>query len=98
MMAEKPANDPVACEKVIAELLKNGGIRRRPEPNRVDIDDAAWLVLDAEVKKAMLATLGCAAFGGKAPRQYTHGEYTVAYGARSGKKLAQMSEYGMKFE
>lgn len=85
------------CKDAINKAIAEKAIRRWPQPNRIDVDDIVWRLTDAEDKKAMLALVGCASFK-KQSGNFTFDEYVVAYGARSGKRLAMLSSVGFSFE
>ena len=42
--------------------------------------------------------VGCSAFAGKTFEQFTMDQYVVAYGYRSGKRLAMLSQAGLAHE
>lgn len=86
------------CNDTIALSIKKGLIKRRPDNNRVDVDDVAWELSDANDKKALIGILGCAAFGRKLRDFESLEQYVVVYGARSGKRLAMGSEFGVSFD
>jgi hypothetical protein len=86
------------CNDALALSVKRGLIKRRPDTNRVDVDDIAWERSDANDKKALIGMLGCAAFGRKLRDFETLDQFVVVYGSRSGKRLAMGSELGINFE
>lgn len=56
-----------------------------------------WAQMDASDKTALLALLACDAYGKRGP-DLNILEFTVAYGWRSGKRLAMLTSVGITFE
>ena len=89
------------CKAQIEAGMKSGFITAWPSPNRVDVEDGLWRRSAAEDKRALLALLGCATFARSAAdigAEKDLDEYVVAYGHRSGKRLAMLSVSGYRFE
>lgn len=82
------------CEKLISQAEKAGMIRARSDFNRIDVEDRLWRTLPAESKRGLLLAVGCVAY--RHPFKIT--EYSVAYGYRSGRRLAMATSVGVKFE
>lgn len=85
------------CADAITKAQQTGVVRMRPSPNRVNVDEMIWSRMDAGDKSGLLALLACDVFG-KRQADLEFGEHTVAYGSRSGKRLALFSGSGVTFE
>lgn len=85
------------CAQAIGQATKGGVVRQRPAPNRVNVEDAVWQLMAADDKRALLSLVACDAFG-KREADLGVSEYVVAYGYRSGKRLAMLTEYGIDYE
>lgn len=86
-----------SCAKMIEVQSGPKRIVRSWSGNRLNVEDARWLLLPAETKRALLAAAACAHFGRPAT-DLADMEFTVAYGFRSGKRLAMLSRIGMSFD
>jgi hypothetical protein len=98
--APAPLLDPAQqakCEKALDAATKAGIIRARPSPTRIDVEDWKWAGLPADLKKRTLAAVSCAALGRWAPAKLSEGP-VVAYGYRSGQRMAMLTEVGFSFE
>lgn len=82
------------CGKIISQGKKAGLIRSQPDSNRINVDDRLWADFPADAKRGILLSLGCSAFG----RPMQSSDYVVAYGYRSGKRLAMATSVGVNFE
>jgi hypothetical protein len=82
------------CEKLITRAEKQGLVRSRPSNTRINVEDAAWRAFPADSKRGVMLALACSAFGH--PMQTS--EYVVAYGYRSGKRVAMATSVGVTFE
>lgn len=91
------AKTRASCSEVLVKGQKTGVIRERPSRNRVNVDEVIWAQMAASDKTALLSLVACDAFG-KRQSDLEFGEHTVAYGWRSGKRLAMLSSAGMSFE
>lgn len=85
--------DPKPCDELIRRSEREGLIRERPEPNRINVDDLAWAEFPAGAKKGLALAVRCSATRG-APQQT---DYAVVYGYRSGKVLAMATSVGVTF-
>lgn len=91
------ASTRAGCAKAIEDGTKQGIVRKRPSADRVDVEDATWRLMAADDKRALLALVACDAFGKRAG-DLDLSEHVVAYGYRSGKRLAIMTSVGVQFE
>jgi hypothetical protein len=96
--AVRPANDPAKCQKVVDLAWKNGIIREQPDAQRINVDDYIWADTAASEKRTLLQIVACTAYGGRTPAQLSAGDYVVAYGYRSGKRLGMASKAGVTLE
>jgi hypothetical protein len=98
--AAKPLDDKTIalCRRIIDTAKREGIVRDNPAPNRVNVEDLTWAMMPADDKRALLGAVGCLAFGKRQNDWGTLSEYTVAYGHRSGKRLAMASSDGYEFE
>lgn len=99
---EKPvvrlsAKQRQGCAAAIVQAARSGLVRERPAANRVNVDDGKWRLLPASEKAALLALVACDAFG-LAPGELAFSQHTVAYGWRSGKRVAMLTQVGTAFE
>lgn len=86
-----------SCAQAIDQATKDGIVRQRPAPNRVNVEDAVWQLMAADDKRALLSLVACDAFG-KREGDLDLSEYVVAYGFRSGKRLAMLTEFGVAYD
>jgi hypothetical protein len=89
------------CRRIIDEATKMGVVRDKPSPNRINVEDARWAMLPADDKRSLLAAVGCAAFKLRQAdwENVSNADgYTVAYGYRSGKRVAMATATGYNFE
>lgn len=90
-----PAGTAAACAAQLERAADQGLLARRG--NRIDVDDAEWAATDAAARRSTLALLACAEFG-VAASDLGFDQYVVAYGRRSGERLAMLSAAGVDFE
>lgn len=82
------------CNDLVRQAEKAGLIRNRPTSDRIDVEDALWRSLPADSKRGIMLGLACAHYG----RPLNGLDYVVAYGYRSGKRVAMASSVGVDFE
>lgn len=82
------------CDTLINEAKTNRIIRSQPSIERINVDDVTWAALPADAKAGLMKALGCSAFG--APLNSL--DHVVAYGYRSGKRVAMLTSVGVSFE
>lgn len=99
-VAAAPArvNDPAKCEQVIDGAVRSGLVRTRPSAVRIDVEDAIWASAPAREKRVLMEVLACSAFDGIALSSIPAGDNVVAYGTRSGKRVAMATSAGVRFE
>lgn len=85
------------CTDALTKAQANGIVKQRPTPNRINVDEVIWSRMTASDKTALLALVACDAYG-KRQADLALMEYTVAYGWRSGKRVAQLGSAGTTFE
>lgn len=86
------------CKLEIGKATLRGIVQSRPKPNRVNVDEFRWRALPATDKEALLALVACDSFGKKPGDLDAVSDYIVAYGHRSGQRLAMLSSIGVTFE
>lgn len=86
--------DPKPCNDLIEQAQREGLVRERPAPNRINVDDRRWADFPASSKRGLAMAVRCSAYGG-APAEL---DYGVVYGYRSGKRLAMATSVGVDFE
>jgi hypothetical protein len=86
--------DPKPCNDLIEQAQREGLIKERPSPERINVDDRLWAEFPAGSKRGLALAVRCSATRG-APRQL---DYGVVYGYRSGKRLAMATSVGVEFE
>jgi hypothetical protein len=87
--------DQVAdCRRSLDRATRAGLIRTRPANNRANVEDLAWAILPADEKHGILAALACDAYEG---RPLETMDYVVAYGYRSGRRVAMLTSVGATF-
>lgn len=79
------------CEEMIAEGQKLGVIRRRPHPDRIDVERSLWMAMDRQAQRGLMLALRCAAHGNDGDG------IAVAHDLRNGMRLAQASAAGVTF-
>jgi hypothetical protein len=90
------SNPPYSKERIAqcAEVLKSGEriglIKERPTSVRINVEDRIWSETSAGSKRGFLLALGCAAYG-----RPLGDDHVVAYGFRSGKRLALATGHGV---
>lgn len=89
------AVDPKPCNELLERAEDAGLMRRRPSANRIDVEDLQWAAFPAESKRGLLLALRCSSLNGQPGGA---GDYAVAYGYRSGKRLAMATSVGVSFE
>ncbi len=87
----------VGCAKAVAGAQASGIVLARPADNRVNVDDRVWAAMTADDKTALLALVACETFG-RRPGDLTIDQHVVAYGHRSGERLAMLTSVGTNFE
>lgn len=85
--------DPKPCNDLIEQAEKQGLVRERPSPDRINVEDRLWRQFPASAKRGLAMAVRCSASGG-VPRQL---DYGVVYGYRSGKRLAMATSVGVEF-
>lgn len=83
------------CRDLIALAERNGIIKARPSPNRINVEDTAWAMLDAETKDRTMQAVSCDLWQSAMPPEWEH---VVAYGHRSGKRIQMLTSVGMSRE
>lgn len=86
------------CKLEIGKATLRGIVKSRPAPNRVNVEEFRWRALPATDKEALLALVACDSYGKKPGELTPLSDYIVAYGHRSGKRLAMLTSIGMSFE
>ena len=86
------------CTDEIGRKMLSGLVRGRPSPNRVDVDEVRWARIPAGEKEALLTLLACSAYGRSVADLDVSEPPLVAYGFRSGKRLAMMTVVGVTFD
>ena len=86
--------DPKLCDDLIAEAQREGLVKERPAPNRINVEDRLWADFPAGSKRGLALAVRNSASRG-APGEFDHG---VVYGYRSGKRLAMATSVGVNFE
>jgi hypothetical protein len=93
----KLSDEAVAkCRELLALGEANGIIRARPKPTRIDVEDALWAQLPADVKDRTLQAVSCDVWQTAMPP--SAGDPVVAYGYRSGKRVQMLTGVGMARE
>lgn len=90
-VAKLPPSAVTQCRDLLAIAEKAGLIRDRPKPTRIDVEDALWAQLPAKTKDQTLQALACDVWQTAMPQG---GDYVVAYGYRSGKRLEMLTSTG----
>jgi hypothetical protein len=80
------------CAAAIEQAARIGLVRERPAPNRINVDEVLWAQLPASTKDQTMQFVACARWRKAMPPP---GEYVVAYGWRSGRRLWMLTEAGM---
>lgn len=82
------------CAGVISRGISIGLIRARPAANRIDVEDAVWAAMAADVKRIVAIAVLCdmQATGAGVER------FSVVYGYRSGRRLALADQNGATLE
>lgn len=91
-VAKLPPEKVTQCRELIATGERIGLIKARPERNRINVDDAMWAQLPADVKDQTLAAVSCDVWQTALPSAF---DYVVAYGYRSGKRVQMLTSEGM---
>ena len=84
------------CGNLLTSAKRNGLIRERPSPNRINVDERLWSELPASVKDTTLQAVSCELWRSSVPP--TVGNYVVAYGWRTGKRVQMLTSVGMSRE
>jgi hypothetical protein len=79
---------------LIEQATKEGLVRERPSPERVNVEDRLWAAFPATAKRGLAMAVRCSATRG-APQQL---DYGVVYGYRSGKRLAMSTSAGVELD
>lgn len=82
------------CQRVLDLAKESRVIRAEPSADRIDVDEVKWAAIAAETKRGILLGLACVNYG--RPMQNVEG--VVAYGYRSGRRLATATQVGVNFE
>jgi hypothetical protein len=90
------AMDPAECHRQLADGTRHGLIRRRRSANRIDVEDGAWAALPADAKRGIMLWLLCDFAQGRNAQGLQ--DYVVAYGYRSGHRVAMASDAGVTLE
>lgn len=91
------AAERAECNAALAKAEAAQLIRQRPTATRINVDDGQWAQLPADLKEKILAAVSCAALGRWQPLDISEGP-VVAYGWRSGKRVAMLTSVGVVFE
>lgn len=83
------------CSALLEKGKEAGLIKARPSANRINVEDALWRSMPADSKNGMLAALACDAFNATTLSTEQH---VVAYGHRSGRRLAMLTSVGVNHE
>ncbi len=81
------------CGSYLSLATRNGLIRSRPSPNRINVDERLWAELPASAKDTTMQAVSCELWRSSMPP--TVGDYVVAYGWRTGKRLQMLTSVGM---
>jgi hypothetical protein len=97
-----PETTVATCRKTIDAATSAGLIKSQPSPERINVEDRLWAALPVDERRALLGFVGCTAFKRRIehwaePDDILSG-FVVAYGHRSGKRLAMASANGYDFE
>jgi hypothetical protein len=84
------------CGSYLSLATRNGLIRGRPSPNRINVDERLWAELPASAKDTTMQAVSCELWRSSMPP--TVGNYVVAYGWRTGKRLQMLTSVGMSRE
>jgi hypothetical protein len=85
------SGDRKACEALVKKAGEERLVRRRPSPNRIDVDERMWAELPPQSKSILVLAVRCAAQRGS-PGEFPYG---VVYGFRSGRRLALANSAGV---
>jgi hypothetical protein len=83
-----------SCVRLIEQAQEHGLIKARPDERRINVDDQLWREFPATSKTGLLQAVACEAFD----RPLRQTEYVVAYGHRSGERVAMLTSAGMSFK
>ena len=92
---EHTASEREQCRAFVAQAGKAGLVIRRPTDKRVDVNELQWRAADANVKRVLVQAIACDLWGKDTPPE---AEYVVVYGARSGRRMAILTEAGLAFD
>jgi hypothetical protein len=67
-----------------------------PRGNRIEVEDRVWTNSAASEKRAVMALFFCSYLQGRVPSEFS--DYVVAYGYRSGHRVAMASSAGVTLE
>lgn len=85
------------CRDTVRQLERAGLIKGRPRAGRIDVDDRLWAEMPAQMKSRALQAVSCDVQGRFIPAGFDD-EAIAAYGWRSGKRLALLTQVGVSFE
>ncbi|MEA3042994.1 MAG: hypothetical protein QOH47_832 [Sphingomonadales bacterium] len=93
--APEAARDPGPCDAAVSRARADGLIRRE-RGNRIEVEDTSWSMASADGKRGLMLLFLCSHLRGRAPSGLN--DYVVAYGYRSGRRVAMASDLGVTFE
>ena len=81
------------CRDYLAVAQRAGVVAARPDPQRLDVDEARWAAITAREKDLMLQAVACDVWGTAMPP----GELDVVsvHGLHTGKQIQALTAYGM---
>ena len=83
------------CRDYLDLARREGLIRGRPSPDRLDVDERIWTQLSYREKDITLQAVSCDLWGTDMPGE---GNHVAAYGWHSGKRLQMLTALGMARE
>jgi phage FluMu protein Com len=87
--------DPKPCDDLLAKAERSGLIKERPSPERINVEDGRWADFPASSKRGLMLALRCSLLRGQPGSEM---DYVVAYGYRSGRRVAMATSVGVTFE
>jgi hypothetical protein len=96
--SEPPTNDRAKCDQVIDIAVKSGLVISRPSADRLNVNETIWENTLTDEKAVLMQMLICSAYGGRTLAQIEDLDTAVIYGAHSGKRLAMIGTFGIKYE
>jgi hypothetical protein len=82
------------CTLLLNKAEQAGLIHQRPSDTRINIDERLWAELPATAKSGILQAMACEVYG----RPPANLEIVVAYGYRSGRRLARYGQSGVSYD